>query len=99
MLFRSRMAKELQITDSLYFAKKVEEFADKTTHAPFCIDYELFAQYMYGRERGAVVLGRWSNISMRRSTYLKFLNHKIGQVLLSRLFHSISLHSWAETSI
>jgi hypothetical protein len=81
------------------FAEKIKEVSSPHTESPFCIDYELYGQYLYANSREKVALGRWANIGISRywfSTFSKFRVWKLVELILALLFNSISLHSWSK---
>ena len=81
------------------FAEKIKEVSSPNTESPFCIDYELYGQYLYANSREKVALGRWANIGISRywlSTLSKFRVWKLVELILALLFNSISLHSWSK---
>lgn len=86
----------LEFDSPIVFAKKVESLSNETTHAPFCIDYELYAQYLMEKDIQRLRFLKWSNLPINRSFFLKYLNRDWIISLLSILFNSISLHSWSD---
>lgn len=92
-VFRDLM-KQFQLEEPLDFAAKVNSFSDKTSQSPFCIDYELYAQYLYFRFPEKIRLLRWANLSLRRKEWFTLMKNKKTQKALGLIFNSVSLHSW-----
>jgi hypothetical protein len=78
------------------FVKKVLTESELTSNSPFSIDYELYSQYLLRNFPNNVLLGRWGNLSIKRSHgVLKLLDSNFIH-LVGFFYFSISLHSWAE---
>lgn len=81
----------------IQFATKLKEISNQNTESPFCIDYELYAQYLYANQPEKVELGRWANCSISRKWTTKLKSNRqweIALFFLSFFFNSISMHSW-----
>ena len=81
------------------FAQKIKESSSSNTQSPFCIDYELYGQYLYANYREKVALGRWANIRISRYWFSKFSKFRIWKLVtltLGLLFNSVSIHSWSK---
>ena len=81
------------------FAQKIKEVSSPNTQSPFCIDYEMYGQYLYANYREKVALGRWANIQISRywfSKFSKFRIWKLVKLILGLLFNSVSIHSWSK---
>jgi hypothetical protein len=65
-------------------------------HSPFSLDYELYAQYLYAFHRDKVLLGKWSNKALSRSSKEMDFEKFIEEVVLenSDRFASLSFHSY-----
>jgi len=84
------------------FAQKIKEVSSPNTQSPFCIDYEMYGQYLYANYREKVALGRWANIQISRywfSKFSKFRIWKLVKLILGLLFNSVSIHSWSKEVI
>lgn len=90
------IAQELSIEEPVSFATKVASSSPRGTVSPFCIDYELYAQYEVAKNKGNVNYLRWANLPLKRKTYERFSRNPLFVIATKCLFHSISLHSWAE---
>lgn len=66
---------------------------DRNTSSPFCLCFEVYAQYMMTHHSSKVVLVKWSNLSVPRE---KILNKDLDKLLeyYKKRYNSISLHSW-----
>lgn len=76
------------------FAQQIESSSDKTSSSPFCIDYELYAQFMANQRRDKVELVRWANLNISRHTFSKVLRIPGSMAVLRYFFNSVSVHSW-----
>jgi len=61
--------------------------------SPFCIDYELYAQYLRVHRPEIVNLIKWSNISMPRPSDMNFLLEEVTKGRISN-HASVSFHSY-----
>lgn len=78
----------------IFFSQMVEKASDGGGSSPFCIDYELYAQFMFRFERESITLARWANCNLNRNQYFKLISIPGAARVLKFLFNSISLHSW-----
>lgn len=79
---------------ALELAHRIESISDDSTSSPFCIDYELYAQYMFKHKRDKVELIRWANCNISRASFSKLKEFPGFLSLMGILFNSISVHSW-----
>lgn len=78
------------------FAVKVLSESELNSNSPFSVDYELYAQFLMQNYPQCVQLGRWGNLSLKRSPLLlNFVDTRLINIL-GLFFFSISLHSWAK---
>ena len=71
-------------------AKIIEDliaFYDGTEVSPFCIEYELYAQYLYKKYPDKVLLSKWANVGINRGEFLKNRSKFNG-------YASISVHDY-----
>lgn len=73
--------------------ESVCENYDRTQRNPFCLCFEVYAQYMMSRHRDKVLLAKWGNLSVKRPGSEKVSIGDIANFYTDR-FHSISMHSW-----
>lgn len=73
----------------------IEQFSDKKIASPFCVDYELYAQFATRTTNGLVFLQKWSNLGVSRRFSKRLLHSSTLLSLLSFFYSSISLHSWS----
>jgi hypothetical protein len=66
---------------------------DRNTKSPFCLCFEVYAQYMVTHHADKIKLVKWSNMSVPREKVIKTNYHSILNSY-KRKFYSISLHSW-----
>ena len=71
------------------------QFGDISVEAPLCVDYELYAQYLFINYPHRFVLIKWSNISISRNQYFIYSKNKVFNSILKKLYNSISFHSWS----
>jgi hypothetical protein len=71
------------------------KFGDTSVEAPLCVDYELYAQYLFNNYPHRFVLVKWSNISISRKQYSIYSKNKVYFSILKKLYNSISFHSWS----
>jgi len=69
--------------------------ADTKEVSSLCIDYELYAQYLFRKYPDRYTLTKWSNISIPNYKYRFYSENKFVLVFLSKLYNSISFHSWS----
>ena len=69
----------------------VLKFYEKTEKSPFCLCFEVYAQYVITHENNKYELAKWSNLSVKRDKIIS--NPKILSNYAEN-FNSISLHSW-----
>lgn len=89
------MCHKLKIDNVSKLVNLCIKHADVTVQAPLCIDYELYAQYLFAQYPHRFVLIKWSNISVSRVKYTIFAESKIYLFVLRKLYNSISFHSWS----
>ncbi len=69
--------------------------SDKTVQSPICIEYELYAQFLSIKKYQIAFHALWSNVTIPKTYSRIILNSKLLRFLLSRLYNSISFHSWS----
>ena len=69
--------------------------SDKTVQSPICIEYELYGQFLSIKKDQIASHGLWSNVTIPKTYSRIILNSKVLRILLSRLYNSISFHSWS----
>jgi hypothetical protein len=90
-----KMLAELSLTLPAEQLSVIERYSNKSTPSPLCIDYELYGQWISSYKFVHVVFLKWSNIGISRK-YLKFFaNSWIIRWILSKLYNSVSFHSWS----
>ena len=62
--------------------------------SPFCIEYELYGQYMWRFHRDKVKLEKWGNIALNRNSFLDKNGNLEIPAKLKRKYASISFHDW-----
>jgi hypothetical protein len=80
----------------LELAETVEKLSDESSPSPFCIDYELYAQFMFKHNSNKIEVARWANLSLSRHTYSQLQQIPLAMKFLKFFFNSISIHSWAK---
>jgi hypothetical protein len=88
-----KVLNELGINNVFELAKKVEELSDNQYSSPFCIDYSLYGHSVYSAN-GPSGLIRWANLEVPRRLAHLYTRDSIWSLLTSKLFNSISFHSW-----
>ena len=88
------MYKKLGKPSAIEFAKIIESLSGKGSPSPFCIDYELYAQFMYKHYNNEIALTRWANLSISREKFIKINRFPGALKILKLFFNSISVHSW-----
>jgi hypothetical protein len=71
--------------------KFVFEFYDRNEKNPFCLEFEVYAQFLVTYHKDKFVFAKWSNLSVQRE---KIINDKSKIKKYAKKFNSISLHSW-----
>jgi hypothetical protein len=91
----------LKILDQLKF-KTFDDFvdyccnnADTSTNSAICIEYELYAQYLYNYLHRYFYHAVWANVSFPRIKAYKYISSPIRMKILSLFYNSISFHSWS----
>lgn len=74
-------------------ADSVCENYDKFEKNPFCVCFEVYAQYMVHRHNDKILLAKWGNLSVKRPDDFG-ISLKDITTYYSGKFHSISMHSW-----
>jgi len=69
----------------------VLKFYEKNEKSPFCLCFEIYAQYVVTHENNKYELAKWSNLSVKRDKIIS--NQKVLSSYAEN-FNSISLHSW-----
>ena len=69
--------------------------ADIKEVSSLCIDYELYAQYLFRKSPNRYLLIKWSNISIPNHKFEFYSKNKFVLIFLSKLYNSISFHSWS----
>jgi len=65
-----------------------------STTSPFCIEYELYGQYMWNNSRDKVRLEKWANVGLPRSSFKEFGNPNGFAIDNFKDFASLSLHAY-----
>lgn len=78
----------------MQLAERLVSVSASVSSSPFCIDYELYAQYMFKHKRDKVRLVRWANGNISRNSYSRLERIPGAITLLRFFFNSISIHSW-----
>ena len=68
--------------------------SDPTENSPFCIEFELYGQYIYKNHSNLVNLCKWGNLGVARTSFS--IDDQIAKSVSqwSRNFASVSLHSY-----
>lgn len=69
--------------------------ADEDSFSPLCVDYELYAQFMEENYPEKIQLEKWANLGMPAKYFDAFATKKFPFRVFSRLYDSISFHSWS----
>lgn len=69
--------------------------SDKSVQSPICIEYELYGQYLTSRDKNKVFFALWSNATIPKKYFQTVIKSKFMRFLLTRMFNSISFHSWS----
>ena len=69
--------------------------ADKSVQSPICIEYELYGQYLASRNKNKAFFALWSNATIPKRYFQTVIKSKLIRFLLTRMFNSISFHSWS----
>lgn len=88
-----RMWEFLGVSSLLDFIDLLVEKSNKAAK-PFSVDYELYGRYMFLHCPDQINILRWANLPLPRSFYSRFEKSKLSKFLLSRIFNSVSFHSW-----
>jgi hypothetical protein len=86
---------ELKIDNLEQFIERIISCTSKSSNSPFCIDYEMYAQYMLVNHPEKIYFGKWSNLSYPRRKIMKVNRIESRIQLIGRDFASMSLHSWS----
>jgi hypothetical protein len=81
------------------FLNFITSNANLESSSPVCLEYELYGQYIYNKNPDIFFLEKWSNLSLNRSHFKYITNSKMILFILSKLYHSISFHSWSNSKI
>jgi len=68
---------------------------DIISQSPVCIDYELYAQFMFMFFPEKVVLENWSNIGISSGRLTQTCNSPLKMAILRLFYNSVSFHSWS----
>jgi hypothetical protein len=63
--------------------------------SPLCIDYELYAQFMFNFRSERFVMEPWGNILIKKKYSKRILKSKVSLKLLGFFYDSVSFHSWS----
>jgi hypothetical protein len=85
----------LGVSSFLEFIDLLVKKSKKATK-PFCIDYELYGRYMFLHWPNQINIVRWANLPLPRLRYAQFVKSKLFKILISRIFNSLSFHSWTK---
>lgn len=98
MLMQPQMMKDAmgaagwQDLDSIVESLVNERFL--STSSPFCIEYELYGQFMWNNHRDKVRLEKWANVGLPRSSFKEFGNPSGFAIDDFKNFASLSIHSY-----
>jgi hypothetical protein len=90
-----KMLAELSLTLPAKQLSVIEQYSNKSAPSPLCIDYELYGQWISSYKFDQVVLLKWSNIGISKQYLDFFANSRIIRWMLSKLYNSVSFHSWS----
>lgn len=69
--------------------------SDRSVQSPLCIEYELYGQSLFNKNRDLFFISPWSNATIPKKYSYLILNSQILKFILSKSFNSISFHSWS----
>ena len=99
MLYRVKtfreMFEDLSIRNTEDLILKIENSKHENLISPFCVDYELYAQYLYSKSSAKYRIERWANLSLPRDFLYVFMKQKLTRLLVRQFFNSVSFHWWA----
>lgn len=90
-----KMLAEISLTLPSEQLSVITRYANKSTPSPLCIDYELYGQWMLNHNFDQVALLKWSNIGISKQYLNFFANSRAIKWLFSKLYNSVSFHSWS----
>jgi hypothetical protein len=93
--FLREMFYELNIQNQEDFIERIISCASNSSSSPFCIDYEMYAQYLLVKHPDKVYFGKWSNLSYPRQKILGANRIETRISSIGKDFASVSLHSWS----
>ncbi len=71
------------------------ENSDRSVQSPICIEYELYGQSLFNKNRDKFFIAPWSNATIPKKYSELILNSQVLKFILTRSFNSISFHSWS----
>jgi hypothetical protein len=90
-----KMLEELSLTLPAKQLSVIKQYSNKSAPSPLCIDYELYGQWISSYKFEQVVLLKWSNIGISKQHLDFFANSRIIRWMFSKLYNSVSFHSWS----
>jgi len=69
--------------------------SNPNSESPFCIEYELYGQYMMKYRRGEISLEKWSNLAISKRHLSRVLSIPLLLKFLKSNYDSVSFHSWS----
>lgn len=91
----NEMCEFLQISNLQDLIDICLNYADIKQSSPLCIDYELYAQYIFRKHPNRFILVKWSNISIANSKFTFYTDKVFFIFVLRKFYNSISFHSWS----
>jgi len=89
------MCRFLEISNLQNLINLCIRHADIKEVSSLSIDYELYAQYLFRKYPSRYTLVKWSNISIPNHKFRFYSKNKFVLIILSKLYNSISFHSWS----
>lgn len=90
-----KMLAELSLTLPTEQLSVIERYSNESAPSPLCIDYELYGQWISSYKFKHVIFLKWSNIGISRQYLKLFANSRIIRWIFSKLYNSVSFHSWS----
>lgn len=99
MLIEKRFLMEaLSKIDTLKISSLIDmciKLTEPNSFSALCVDYELYAQYMFQNHPEKIVLEKWANLGVPVKFFDFFISHKLVENFLSKFYDSVSFHSWS----
>jgi len=99
MFYSTKLVRQMLLELDLALPSKqinaLDLYSNKSQPSPVCIDFELYGQWLSKNQADRVRFLKWSNVGISRKHLGLIIDSFFVRWILSKLYNSISFHSWS----